>query len=121
VAFLQAGGLPRGALVEFQTNVHTGKWGFEQDRMDDDDEAVLQPSYHAGSSLDGGIAWETCSASGSRSTQGSRSVVFFFRKYSTAIWLTGRGCEYLSAECCPGYPTTDSRVGGIPQSLLQHR
>jgi len=69
---VQAEGLPKGALVEFQVNFHTGRPVGEE--VDEDD---LEGEYVSGSTR-GGISWELCSAS--IKGQGARAMVYLHGK-----------------------------------------
>jgi hypothetical protein len=88
--FLQAHELPRGALVEYQVNWHTGRPGVQNnspidglqinddnDDDDDDDEmtAICDSSNQAGAS----ITFDTCIAS--RGGQGGRGFLFIHGQY----------------------------------------
>jgi diphthine-ammonia ligase len=64
---LRAKELPKGALVEYQVNLHTGRRGAEDVEGDDDDE--LEPGFVSG--RDGQVWWETC-----KSGKGWRGAVF---------------------------------------------
>lgn len=69
---MQAEELPRGALVEFQVNLHTGRPVAEE--VDEDD---LEGEYVSGSTR-GEISWEICSAS--IKGQGARAMVYLHGK-----------------------------------------
>ena len=69
---MQAEELPKGALVEFQVNFHTGRPVAEE--VDEDD---LEGEYSSGSTRDG-ISWEICSAS--IKGQGGRAMVYLHGK-----------------------------------------
>ena len=69
---MQAEELPKGALVEFQVNFHTGRPVDEE--ADEDD---LEGEYSSGSTR-GGISWEICSAS--IKGQGARAMVYLHGK-----------------------------------------
>lgn len=77
---MRASELPRGALVEYQVNVHTGRPGYEgpikagkddSDSDSDDDEEEPQPVYASGEAR--GAYWETCS---SLTRHGARAAIF---------------------------------------------
>ena len=81
--FVQAAELPRGALVEYQVNMHTGREGHEpnpvaadDDDDDDEDESSLAPIYAQGDIA--GAHWETCSSPASR--HGARAALFLPRE-----------------------------------------
>lgn len=69
---MQAEELPKGALVEFQVNFHTGRPVGEE--VDEDD---LEGEYVSGSTRSG-ISWEICSAS--IKGQGARAMVYVHGK-----------------------------------------
>ncbi|OCF44797.1 cytoplasmic protein [Kwoniella heveanensis CBS 569] len=77
VAFVQARELPKGALVEFQINLHTGRQSSGQAYRDaddgDDDDEELEAIYASGK--EDNFRWESCMTSGKRA-QGSRAVIF---------------------------------------------
>lgn len=100
IVFLQASELPRGALVEFQVNYHTGRRGessrsaidhvtpsrpadTRKDESDDDDDEELE-AVHVRSG-DGELSWEVCTTSSAG--QGGRGVVFI------------RGQSFASPSC----------------------
>jgi diphthine-ammonia ligase len=72
VVFVQAEELPKGALVEFQVNFHTGRPGLGGDADDDEMEGV----YSSGSTSRGGMSWEVSAAS--VDGQGSRAMVCLY-------------------------------------------
>jgi diphthine-ammonia ligase len=74
VVFVQAEELPKGALVEFQVNFHTGRpgSGAGEDIEEDDLEAELS------SGSTGGMSWEVCSAN--IEGQGGRAMVYLHGK-----------------------------------------
>lgn len=82
VIFLRAEELPRGALVEYQCNLHTGRTGCRDDDDDDDDdeEDGLEPSYVSGGTHNSAAGWEISEVlgykKGSKVVKGSRVVVF---------------------------------------------
>ncbi|OXH04368.1 hypothetical protein J010_05310 [Cryptococcus neoformans] len=79
IAFVQAKELPKGALVEYQVNLHTGRRDYtiqgakEDEEEDDDGEEELEPVYDSGEGQ--GVWWESCHTSG-RVQGGSRGLVF---------------------------------------------
>jgi diphthine-ammonia ligase len=88
VLFVQAEELPKGALVEFQVNFHTGRPGVgascsnaeEEDDDNDDDDVELEAVY---SSYDEkGVRWESCKTNSEG--QGRRSMVFLRGKLPLA-------------------------------------
>ncbi|XAO27823.1 hypothetical protein I312_106686 [Cryptococcus bacillisporus CA1280] len=75
-AFVQAKELPKGALVEYQVNQHTGRRDYtmhDEKEEDDEDEEELEPVYESGRGH--GVWWESCHTSG-KVQRGSRGVVF---------------------------------------------
>jgi diphthine-ammonia ligase len=68
--FVQAEELPKGALVEFQVNFHTGRPGYGGD--EDDDE--MEGSFSSGSTSRKGLSWETSSSE--VKGQGGRAMVY---------------------------------------------
>ena len=64
MAFCRAKELPRGALVEYQINLHTGR--------DASEENELVPMYRSGIARD--FTWETCS-----NASGCRGILFIGR------------------------------------------
>lgn len=74
--FARAAELPRGALVEYQVNAHTGRPAYNSKPVDDDDsdDEDDEPEYFAGE-LFPGTYREQVVAKGS--ARGARSVVFF--------------------------------------------
>ncbi|OXC59248.1 cytoplasmic protein [Cryptococcus neoformans MW-RSA852] len=80
IAFVQAKELPKGALVEYQVNLHTGRRDYtiqdakeDEEGDDDDGEEELEPVYESGKGQ--GVWWESCHTSG-RVQGGSRGLVF---------------------------------------------
>ncbi|KIR52087.1 cytoplasmic protein [Cryptococcus gattii Ru294] len=77
IAFVQAKELPKGALVEYQVNLHTGRRDYtmhdEKEEEDDEDEEELEPVYESGRGQ--GVWWESCHTSG-KVQRGSRGLVF---------------------------------------------
>ncbi|ORY30238.1 hypothetical protein BCR39DRAFT_530125 [Naematelia encephala] len=88
VVFVRAKELPRGALVEFQVNVHTGRTvdsvemegavkepeeSNDEEHEDEDEEDELRPIYSTGSGSS--WSWERSITSGSV-TRGSRALIF---------------------------------------------
>ncbi|WWD21739.1 hypothetical protein CI109_106226 [Kwoniella shandongensis] len=88
IIFVQAKELPKGALVEYQVNLHTGRSVVvenqgedlkrgpslkQDDDDDDDDDDELEAVY--GSGKEEGVWWESVRTSGRRE-QGSRAAVF---------------------------------------------
>lgn len=76
IAFVQAKELPKGALVEYQVNLHTGRRDYttqaaKEDEGDDEEE--LEPVYESGKGQ--GVWWESCHTSG-KVQRGSRGLVF---------------------------------------------
>jgi len=74
VVFVQAEELPKGALVEFQVNFHTGRPGYGGD--EDDDE--MEGDYSSGSTSRGRMGWEVSTSS--VKGQGSRAIVYVYGK-----------------------------------------
>lgn len=81
MVFVQAEELPKGALVEFQVNFHTGRRGVvasaatrgqDYDNDDDDDDEELEAIY--ASSSERGRLSESCETN--TKGQGRRSIVF---------------------------------------------
>ena len=84
VAFVQAAELPRGALVEFQVDLHTGRPAInasaelsatasvEDDDEDEDEDEDVQPVLSSVVTDD--MRWEVCRTS--RRGQGSRAMLF---------------------------------------------
>jgi diphthine-ammonia ligase len=75
--------LPRGALIEFQVNLHTGRRDDDgptvplsrtDDDDDDEDGDALEAIYTSDES-ETGIRWEICRTSGIRN-RGSRGMIF---------------------------------------------
>nr|KIR83025.1 cytoplasmic protein [Cryptococcus tetragattii IND107] len=77
IAFVEAKELPKGALVEYQVNLHTGRRDYtmhdEKEEDDDEDEEELGPVYESGRGQ--GVWWESCYTSG-KVQRGSRGLVF---------------------------------------------
>jgi diphthine-ammonia ligase len=67
---VQAEELPKGALVEFQVNFHTGRPGYGGDEDDDEMEGV----FSSGSTSKKGLSWETSSSE--VQGQGGRAIVY---------------------------------------------
>lgn len=65
---MRASELPRGALVEYQVNAHTGRVGYEHVASDDDDDDEEPEAQYAQ-----GETWQTCST---RHGHGSRAAIF---------------------------------------------
>jgi diphthine-ammonia ligase len=81
VIFVQAEELPKGALVEFQVNFHTGRRGVvaspatrgeDYDNDDDDDDEELEPVYASSDER----RWLSESCETDIKGQGRRSIVF---------------------------------------------
>jgi diphthine-ammonia ligase len=73
--FVQAEELPKGALVEFQVNFHTGRPGYGGDEDDDEMEGV----FSSGSTSKNGLSWETSSSK--VKGQGARAMVYLRGKF----------------------------------------
>lgn len=85
VMFVRARELPKGALVEYQVNLHTGRRdptttiekvaesGNAETEDDDDDDEDLEPVFSSGEQS--GLRWETCVTSG-KYQRGSRGMCF---------------------------------------------
>jgi diphthine-ammonia ligase len=89
--------LPRGALVEYQVNLHTGRPGVSSTNAElrathgdsprrgevdeEDDEEELRPLYASGA--DETLWWESCATSSSG--QGSRAMVFVSSELGESI------------------------------------
>lgn len=83
--FVRARELPKGALVEYQVNLHTGRRdptttiekvaesGNAETEDDDDDDEDLEPVFSSGEQS--GLRWETCVTSG-KYQRGSRGMCF---------------------------------------------
>lgn len=90
IAFVQAKELPKGALVEYQVNLHTGRRDYtiqdakEDEEEDDDGEEELEPVYESGKGQ--GVWWESCHTSG-RVQGGSRGLVFVKGELRRIIYL----------------------------------
>lgn len=90
IAFVQAKELPKGALVEYQVNLHTGRRDYtiqdakEDEEGDDDDGEELEPVYDSGEGQ--GVWWESCHTSG-RVQGGSRGLVFVKGELRRIIYL----------------------------------
>ncbi|BEI85929.1 hypothetical protein CcaverHIS002_0602160 [Cutaneotrichosporon cavernicola] len=76
VLFARAAELPRGALVEYQVNVHTGRPSYNSKPVDDDDseEEEEEVEYKSGVMFPGTYREQVVGRGGSR---GARTVVFF--------------------------------------------
>jgi diphthine-ammonia ligase len=78
VIFVQAEELPKGALVEFQVNFHTGRRGVAASAAtrgkddDDDDDEELEPVYASSDER----GWLSDSCETNIKGQGRRSIVF---------------------------------------------
>ncbi|WVR04842.1 hypothetical protein IAU60_001854 [Kwoniella sp. DSM 27419] len=90
VIFVQASELPKGALVEYQTNFHTGRSGAREgaaaegedgDDDDDDDDDELEVAYDR--SEQDQIWWES-SETRCKGAQGSRAAVFLGQDLAVA-------------------------------------
>lgn len=89
VIFARSTELPRGALVEYQVNVHSGRQGYEgaaqpvdgDDDDDEEDENELTGVYAKGDVR--GAYWETCQAP--RKRQGARAAIFLPGGYTWQI------------------------------------
>ena len=79
--FLRARELPRGALVEFQCNLHSGRRSRSacDPQAIDDEEAELKASYSHAASLSSDVHWEVCETN-SMSSEGLRAVIFATRE-----------------------------------------
>ena len=95
MVFLRAKGLPRGALVEYQVCLHTGRGrqggetddddhtrDADDDASEDDDDITLEPRYSSMLDPSRSIGWEECVASGRRA-EGSRAMIFVYRESSS--------------------------------------
>jgi hypothetical protein len=118
--FVRAKELPKGALVEYQVNLHTGRPGVSSgaelpathagdsssgDEIDDDDDEdeELRPVYASGG--DETLWWESCATSSNG--QGSRAMVFVSGESGGTGWDTDRGVtktlmqlRYLRGNIC---------------------
>lgn len=80
VIFVRAKELPKGALVEYQVNLHTGRHDTTQQEIrseeseDDDGDEELEAEYRA-SGPSAGVYWEVCATRG-RIRRGLRAAVF---------------------------------------------
>lgn len=70
MVFVQAEELPKGALVEFQVNFHTGRPGYGGDEDDDEMDGI----FSSGSTSRQGMKWEISSSS--TKGQGARTMVY---------------------------------------------
>jgi diphthine-ammonia ligase len=68
--FVQAEELPKGALVEFQVDFHTGRPGYGGDEDDDEMEGV----FSSGTTSRKGLSWVTSSSE--VKGQGGRAIVY---------------------------------------------
>ncbi|KAK8847652.1 hypothetical protein IAR55_005511 [Kwoniella newhampshirensis] len=88
VVFVHAKELPKGALVEYQVNLHTGRPGFMEDQRevrgvsqtsddndDGDDEDVDELGALYSQGREGSVWWESV-VTGGRRQQGSRAILF---------------------------------------------
>jgi diphthine-ammonia ligase len=73
--FVQAEELPKGALVEFQVNFHTGRPGYGGDEDDDEMDGV----YSSGSTSKQGLSWEISSSE--IKGQGGRAMVYLHGEF----------------------------------------
>jgi diphthine-ammonia ligase len=81
---VRASELPRGALVEYQVNVHIGREDCDPPQSkddDDDDDEDLSPTYASGDIA--GAHWETCVAPPSR--RGARVAIFLPRELAPML------------------------------------
>lgn len=83
--------MPKGALVEYQVNLHTGRRDYtiqdakeDEEGDDDDGEEELEPVYESGKGQ--GVWWESCHTSG-RVQGGSRGLVFVKGESRRIIYL----------------------------------
>lgn len=93
VIFVQASELPKGALVEFQVNFHTGRPtvpdlvhtdNHRQEKHEDNDEDDVEDLDAVYSSGEGsGMKWEISTAD--RAGHGSRAIVFIDGTSSPSI------------------------------------
>lgn len=103
--FVRASELPRGALVEYQTNMNTGRQGCDDMVSDADqevDESELEGEYASGDVR--GTYWETCRAPAGRT--GNRAAIFIPGKLQTGSALA-RGpltCRRRCHQLPPSYP-----------------
>jgi hypothetical protein len=90
IIFAKAIKLPRDSLVEYQTNLHTGRRdlttplldttkpsGEIKDDNDDEDDEALEPIYESGK--EGDISWEQCTTSAALH-RGTRGAIFVYRE-----------------------------------------
>lgn len=93
MVFVQAAELPKGALVEFQVNLHTGRLtveGTDKDQEEDDLDVV----YSAG--REPSMTWELSQAD--RPNHGSRATVFLEGECTqSSLVPTPRACSDPSA------------------------
>ncbi|WVQ79838.1 hypothetical protein IAT38_001938 [Cryptococcus sp. DSM 104549] len=73
VLFVQARELPKGALVEYQVNLHTGRRDDATPLVDEDDDDDLEGVYASGT--EGELRWESSLTSG-KAHRGSRAAIF---------------------------------------------
>lgn len=98
MAFVRARELPKGALVEYQTCLHTGRQGAEEQKAaeDADNDADLEAEYAIGGSDD--VWWEQCVTVGiarktSKATVFGKSALSLFMS-STPTWLHWPGADW---------------------------
>jgi diphthine-ammonia ligase len=84
VVFVQAEELPKGALVEFQVNFHTGRPGYGGD--EDDDE--MGGLFSSGSTSRNRLSWEISSSE--VKGQGGRAMVYLHGKPILILIIKGR-------------------------------
>jgi len=94
---VQAEELPKGALVEFQVNFHTGRPVAEV--VDEDD---LEGEYSSGSTR-GGISWEICAAS--IKGQGGRAMVYLHGK--SPFKASGISTDFVDIKGLDSFELTD--------------
>ena len=74
MVFVQAEELPKGALVEFQVNFHTGRPGYGGDEDDD----AMEGIFSSGSTSRKGLSWEISSSE--VKGQGGKAMVYLHGK-----------------------------------------
>lgn len=92
VIFIQASELPKGALVEFQVNFHTGRRcpdsvNHESAEDDDQDDEDLDARYSS-AVTSGGMSWELSTAD--RKGQGSRGMIYIHGQSPIYTYCCGR-------------------------------
>ncbi len=91
VLFARTKELPRGALVEYQCNLHTGRRMFgamEIGEEYDDEDDDLEPKCSLAEAVDGALRWVVCESSGAKRA-GLRAVVFAYREFVLGLQQSG--------------------------------